>query len=368
MGATTPEKVSVANEWSASVGCSVSIVIPAHNESGYLHGLLQGLGRYLRVNAEIIVVENGSSDDTAAVAQHYSCTVLRTGKKLFPSKARNLGVAQSSGTVLVFLDADVEITDGWGVELLAQLSSLQNMPAQITGYRCHISQSPSWLEKNWFEPIRSGPARYVNGSNLITSRQTYELLGGFDEQLETGEDVDFCLRATRAGIPIFFNPNFVANHEGYPKTVGCFVRRERWHGKSDFLTARRLLNSKVALASIAFLTMNLIVVAAALTAIATSYGAYVAWSAAALLVLLCLSSVLQKFQTGDIRTIIKALPVAYLYYWGRSLSALDALREMLKVLTTRAVRSHFASSWSGAMMTTLAERVYRKSADKRDDR
>jgi glycosyltransferase involved in cell wall biosynthesis len=293
------------------------------------------LGAYLKLEAQIIVVDNGSSDDTGAIARQYPCTVIRQDKKLFPSKARNIGVANSSGAVLVFLDADVEITQRWADELEAQLPSLQGNPAQITGDQYHISQSPTWLEKNWFEPIRSGTARYINGGNLITTRQTYDLLGGFDEQLETGEDVDFCMRGIRAGIPIAFNRNFVAHHEGYPKTVARFLKRERWHGTGDFLSAGRLLNSKVALATLAFLAVHLIFVAAAVSAITTARGAYLPCAAAALIVLLCLASVVQKFPRAGLRARIRALPIVYLYYWGRSLSALDALGGLLRVPASR---------------------------------
>ena len=290
-----------------------------------MHGLLRGLGQHLRVSAEIIVVDNGSSDETSAIAQQYPCTVIRRAAKLFPSKARNLGVVQSSGSVLVFLDADVEITERWGVELLAQLASLQVDPAQITGDQYHISRSPSWLEKNWFQPIRSGHVRYINGGNLITSRETYERLGGFDEQLETGEDVDFCMRARRLGVAIVLNRNFVVHHEGYPKTIGRFIQRERWHGTSDFLALRRLLNSKVALATLVFLALNLAVLMSVVAALIAVRDIYVSLAASVLVVLLCLSSVVQKFHTYDFQVIIKALPIAYVYYWGRSLSIFDAL-------------------------------------------
>jgi GT2 family glycosyltransferase len=297
--------------------------------------LLRGLGQHLGVSAEIIVVDNGSSDATSAIAQQYPCTVIRRANKLFPSKARNLGAAHSNGSVLVFLDADVEITQRWGVELLAQLASLQSGPAQITGDQYHVSRFPSWLEKNWFQPIRSGHVRYINGGNLITSRETYERLGGFDEQLETGEDVDFCVRAKRLGVAIVLNRNFVAHHEGYPKTIGRFLQRERWHGTSDFLSARRLLNSKVALATLVFFALNLAVLTTAVAALFASCNAYLTLVAGALVVLLCLLSVLQKFRTSDIQTVIKALPIVYVYYWGRSLSMFDALSGMLKVFTVR---------------------------------
>lgn len=237
--------------------------------------------------------------------------------------------------MLVFLDADVEVTERWGVELLAQLVSLQTDPAQITGDQYHISRSPSWLEKNWFQPIRSGHVRYINGGNLITSRVTFERLGGFDEQLETGEDVDFCMRARGLGVAIVLNRNFVAHHEGYPKTIGRFLQRERWHGTSDFLSARRLLNSKVALATLVFLALNLVVLTSAVAALIALRDAYVSLVAGVLVVLLCLLSVVQKFRTSDIQTIIKALPMAYVYYWGRSLSMFDALGGTVKVFTVR---------------------------------
>ena len=64
-------------------------------------------------------------------------------------------------------------------------------------------------------------------------------------------------------------------------------------------------------------------------------NAYVSLVAGALVVLLCLLSVVQKFHTSDIQTIIKALPMAYVYYWGRSLSMFDALGGTVKDFTVR---------------------------------
>ncbi len=86
---------------------SITIIIPARDAAAYLRRCLQALGQSSHPSEEIIVVDDGSTDDTNAVAQEFGATVIQTGRAMGPSFARNLGAKTAKGDVLFFLDADV---------------------------------------------------------------------------------------------------------------------------------------------------------------------------------------------------------------------------------------------------------------------
>jgi glycosyltransferase involved in cell wall biosynthesis len=226
---------------------STSIIIPAHNEAKHLPNLLDSIGRTIDYGVEVIIVDNGSSDHTADIAKQFSCRVVQTNKKYFPSVARNIGANSCNSDLLVFLDADIIVTDSWAKELrrLASDSDFTDFPT-ITGDSYHMSLHPSWLEKYWFEPLRRRKTNYINGGNIIVCRKTFEEIGGFNQILETGEDVDFCERARRHGIRIIFNPLLIVHHEGFPQNLKHFFRREKWHGKGDFSSFQYFKKSRVA--------------------------------------------------------------------------------------------------------------------------
>jgi glycosyltransferase involved in cell wall biosynthesis len=304
----------------------ISIVVPAHNEARFLRGLLQSIRQFVPGEVETVVVDNGSSDETSSIAREHGCRVTKLDRRAFPSVARNAGVTASSGEVLVFLDADVELTAEWGRTLSAMIESLRARPMVVTGDQYHISQRPSWLERVWFDSLRARTPTYIDGGNLITTRKVFDSIGGFAEHLETSEDVDFCTRAVSHGAQLQVNQGFKVFHEGYPKTASGFVRRERWHGRSDFRNVHSVVRSKVAVAAVVFILLHVSLVLSLLGGVLFAQGYQAAAAFSILIVLLCLTSCLQKFRRNSPSRMLANLPVMYLYYVGRSRSALDALR------------------------------------------
>ena len=66
-----------------------AIIIPAHNEQSCLRGLLESIRLYGPSNPQVIVVDNGSTDDTASIATAFGTTLVKTSGRLYPSQARN---------------------------------------------------------------------------------------------------------------------------------------------------------------------------------------------------------------------------------------------------------------------------------------
>jgi GT2 family glycosyltransferase len=84
-----------------------SVVIPAHNASSHLGACLQALHESFETPLEILVVDDGSTDGTRAIATSFGVRVLDSGRCMGPAFARNLGASEAVGDVLFFLDADV---------------------------------------------------------------------------------------------------------------------------------------------------------------------------------------------------------------------------------------------------------------------
>ena len=87
--------------------CAISVVIPVYNSADQLRSCLEHLRNSTFTDFETIVVNDGSTDASAAVAKEFGATVLDTGRRSGPAYARNLGASKAAGEILFFIDADV---------------------------------------------------------------------------------------------------------------------------------------------------------------------------------------------------------------------------------------------------------------------
>src|SRR5689334_23846816 len=92
---------------------TVSVIVPAYNAADTLPECLLSLGRQMRAPHEIIVVDDGSTDETAAIARDFGAWVVATQRRSGPAAARNLGVANARGNIVAFTDADCAPSPGW---------------------------------------------------------------------------------------------------------------------------------------------------------------------------------------------------------------------------------------------------------------
>ena len=100
-------------------GPSLSVVIPALNEERHVGSLLSGVLRQTRKADEVIVVDAGSEDGTVSVVERFPGVILLNGSPPV-AKGRNLGGRRAGGDVLVFLDADVQLPEGFFEGLLEE--------------------------------------------------------------------------------------------------------------------------------------------------------------------------------------------------------------------------------------------------------
>jgi glycosyltransferase involved in cell wall biosynthesis len=300
----------------------VSFIIPAFNEADMIVDTLAQLHTFSPKSAyEVIVVDNGSKDNTVQLAQTYNDTVVSCPIGTIAA-VRNCGVQASSGKVLVFLDADVKLTQQWQESIDSAIGNIEVNPLIITGSRCSPPENNNTLNAHWFNLlVESKSVTYINSGHLITSRILFDKVSGFDEKLRTAEDHDFCVRATELGALIVTNSTLKVIHDGYPTTYTQFIKREGWHGREDFKNVTSLVKSKVALV----ICLHLIIFLASST-IAYRFGFIDGVGLYALtMLILSLALTRYKFNKSPIKSLMKTSFIHYLYIIGRTLSLMDRL-------------------------------------------
>lgn len=294
----------------------ISIIIPARNESATIGRCLESVKKEIGSDepVEIIVVDNQSTDRTGEIAASSGATVILS-QATSVAGVRNEGVQHSSGDILAFLDADCFLGDGWKSAFDAQREALLQPRGVIMG--SHPYPPPGeevFLWRYWFTPyVQRQSASHVGSAHLICSRSTFELLHGFSEQLKTGEDYDLCQRLIAKGGAIIVERSLVAFHDGYPRRLADFMRREMWHGVGDVSSIRNLVHSRVALAGLLFL------VGLCLTVTALAIGrTTLALAAASASAMVTLASAVVRFRGYPLRvSVVASVCILPLYLVAR---------------------------------------------------
>lgn len=198
---------------------SISVIIPAYNSSKTILRALDSVWSQSVVPYEVIVVDDGSVDNTCAIIESKDPSVkLIRQKNAGAAAARNTGVKHSSGDFIAFLDSD----DFWHKKKLEyQISIFEEFPEiGITSTCCRfITEDPdlNYTEKSQlslgaisykkvdFKEVFNTP--YFGTPSVMMRRILFDQVNGFDETLETAEDVDLWIRATyRSNYLLILNP------------------------------------------------------------------------------------------------------------------------------------------------------------------
>ncbi len=296
----------------------MSVIIPAYNEERFIAATLGALADvdYPRDKVDVLVVDNGSTDRTLEIARAHGVGV-RVEPEATVGGLRNAGRAHTSGSVLAFLDADCVPARDW---LRHAVDSLRVEPC-VTGSRVAVPDRGAWVETAWFASPPQGrrTVPYINSGNLIVERRIFDAVGGFDPRLPSGEDSEFCRRAS-AIARIVSDDRIRAVHLGNPKTARQFIRREIWHGMGGAGAAALTWRNKPLMGAVMLLTLTAAQVAG-LAALAAGRGpALLLWTTAAIVGLVVASAVHRSGTAGRPGLIARLSVLYYLYYLGRGLA------------------------------------------------
>lgn len=206
----------------------ISTIIPVFNGAVFIRAALDSIVAQQYPHMEIVVIDDGSMDDTALEVRKFAQgspipVIYLRQENLGPAAARNRGMALANGEILAFQDAD----DLWTPDKLAVQLPLFELPepAEVVMGRAKIFVEGS------SSPDRAETGDFLGFQAALFRRSVFSQVGLLNENLRIGEDMDWFMRAREAGVRIRLHPEAV-----------LFYRRH-----ANNLTSAAMGNSKVTL-------------------------------------------------------------------------------------------------------------------------
>jgi glycosyltransferase involved in cell wall biosynthesis len=205
----------------------LSIIIPLYNGEKTLNECLTAIFSSHYRHFEVIIVDDGSQDNSLRIAGTFPCTILQRDHNQGAAAARNWGARNATGDVLVFIDADIVIgqdTLDLFVDSLKQYPAVFGIYTHIPGTKDLLSLYQNFYAHKSMRDTKEITAMFYSYCAAI-SRELFNAVGGFDESWvrATFEDVEFGMRVGQWGYQIHCNKNIkVVHHNHY--TLRKFIR------------------------------------------------------------------------------------------------------------------------------------------------
>jgi glycosyltransferase involved in cell wall biosynthesis len=211
----------------------VSVIIPVYNSARYLGEAVGSVLAQTYRPLEVILVDDGSTDDSAEVARSFGDAVrLYSQANGGVAAARNRGLAMAAGELLAFLDAD----DFWSEEKLSRQTAVLLADPSLDVVFGHVRQfhSPELADSlrqttHYAAEVMPG---YHAGTMLIR-REAFERVGPFESQWPRAEFVSWHLRATDAGLRMLMLPDVMMHRRLHDANQSLRLR----HGAVDYVRA-----------------------------------------------------------------------------------------------------------------------------------
>jgi GT2 family glycosyltransferase len=218
----------------------VSIIVCSYNGAPTLAACLDSLGKLNYPEYEVILVDDGSADNTASIAAQFPQVRYIHQSNHGLSHARNTGAAAAKGEVLAYTDSDCMVDADWLYYLIATL--LSGSYAGVGGPNV-TPPAQNWIQA-CVAAAPGGPshvlltdtiAEHIPGCNMAFHRWAFDSVGGFDpEYHKAGDDVDFCWRLQQAGSVIAFSPTAIVwHHRRF--TLRAFLKQQDGYGEAESL-------------------------------------------------------------------------------------------------------------------------------------
>jgi glycosyltransferase involved in cell wall biosynthesis len=228
---------------------SVSVIIPVKNGQRTLKKCLDSLRKLTYPNFEVIVIDDGSTDNTVRILKEFPEARVITTKGVGPSRARNMAMRQAKGEFVAFTDADCTVDSRWLDSLMAGFSrdeivgvgGKQCIPAdetsfgqdiqalfKILGFMTDYSKKATKKIKTLHNPT----------CNAMYRKKTIMVAGGFLQDLWPGEDLELDYRLRKQRKLLVFNPDAIVYHYR-PKTVKEFCKMMLNYGRAQAFLVKK---------------------------------------------------------------------------------------------------------------------------------
>lgn len=224
---------------------SASVIIPTYNGANKILNCLRALEQQSYDAFEVIVVIDGSTDNTSEVLNNTEFNLqslkIHSRKNGGRSVARNSGVAIASGEFIIFMDDDMRAT----TQLVKQhlefhkrhehkilvgvpMEEEAKMTSDFQKFKAHLS-------KKWMGALGNATVKlehiFLTSANCSMPKVIFEKLNGFDENLTDAEDYDLAAKAKEQNIDVYFEPKAIAWHDDF---ISCrsYIKRLREYHKA----------------------------------------------------------------------------------------------------------------------------------------
>jgi glycosyltransferase involved in cell wall biosynthesis len=179
----------------------LSIIIPTLNEEKYLPRLIASIKKQSFSDYEIIVSDGNSQDNTKSIALENNCKFVINTEHRSPSWQRNIGAELAQGEILLFLDADTVLQDGFLEKVVTEFSA-----RGLCGAGFYYKFNPDKFSYKIFSflynitsYLRQYSLPVAIGAGIMSKKETHDLIKGFNTEIILGEDSDYCYRLSHQG-------------------------------------------------------------------------------------------------------------------------------------------------------------------------
>jgi len=194
----------------------ITVIIPTHNSEATIQRCIQSITTqtYPTEKYEIIVVDDGSKDNTISIAKKSGVNLVLEIDSCFPGKARNIGVSKAKGNLLAFIDSDCEAELGWLETISKELQTYAAIGGPILNG--NPQSNVAWAEylmefSGFHEYKKRSIINFIPSCNQVCRKETFNLIGGFRD-VGLSEDVFFGLSLKNVGVDLIFIPELKIRH------------------------------------------------------------------------------------------------------------------------------------------------------------
>jgi glycosyltransferase involved in cell wall biosynthesis len=222
----------------------ISIILACYNNAKTIGQQLEAIAsQHWTDSWEVIVSDNGSTDDSLEVVEQYrsrlpELRVVHAGDRRGCAHAKHVGAQAATGEALLFCDSDDEVAPGWLMAMGQALSQLDFVACRIDTKKLN----PGWtqihdsLQQDGLLKLRFYPYLYhAGGCSLGVKRDVYEVVGGFDETFTYVSDAEFCCKVQLSGVALHFVPSALLYYRYRTTCRGIYRQARNWGRESVHL-------------------------------------------------------------------------------------------------------------------------------------
>jgi len=218
----------------------ISIVIPVYHQEEMTKACLKAVRSTVTTEFEIVIVDNGNEDEESLDGYYEgNTTIIQNKSNLGFPVAVNQGIRAAHGDTIILLNNDVIVTPGWATRLTKALDDY-SIVSPMTNYCAGLQRTQVGIYENenelneqaekWSEEHKgeTQEVSFVIGFCMVFKKALFDEIGLFDESLWpcSGEEIDFCLRARKAGYRVAIVKDVYVHHEG-SQTFGDLMKAAR---------------------------------------------------------------------------------------------------------------------------------------------